>query len=403
MVGLNIGQKIIMHLDRFRNTDPTNIYNIPWDLTQDGIATSLRISRAHTSIEVKKLKEAGKVEERQTHIKGGKVKRKSYILTPVGAEEVPHIRKYAEENGIDIDALLDLKKQDPNDIIENLSEEDSYSLGCACVFRIPVPMDILPPHKKAVIPSDVFGMTVINEQLRENMNKVDPAKRDYWHGFAANTWFNDNGKLGDGFERAQEMLYHLTMSGRNIDANKCIRSNTYELTLAPNEDLHESLSKVQPIPKYASEVLPVIITVDLSMDDIEGAEKAVSELAGYDEHLSKLYRSDLEYKNGNTAQAMAILSSLGDDPMATIRIAKINAENGNLTEARNIANSLKGFEDSRIGPERFKLLAQIDIAEGNREDAYTHLIKARGSVPDREKKTIDLIAKEMGFKELDSF
>lgn len=60
MVTLSIGQRIIMHLDRFKMTDSSEIYNIPWDLTQDGIATSIRISRAHASIELRSSENAGR-------------------------------------------------------------------------------------------------------------------------------------------------------------------------------------------------------------------------------------------------------------------------------------------------------------------------------------------------------
>ena len=65
MVTLSIGQRIIMHLDRFKMTDSSEIYNIPWDLTQDGIATSIRISRAHASIELKKLRGRGEADPYQ--------------------------------------------------------------------------------------------------------------------------------------------------------------------------------------------------------------------------------------------------------------------------------------------------------------------------------------------------
>ena len=54
---ISVKDKIVAHLFRNRHVNPNDIYNLPWDITQDGIASSLGITRAHASIELKRLKE----------------------------------------------------------------------------------------------------------------------------------------------------------------------------------------------------------------------------------------------------------------------------------------------------------------------------------------------------------
>ena len=109
MTDFTIGERLLLHLHRYRSLDQNEIYNIPWELTQDGIATTLCISRAHASIELKKLKNKERVVEYQAHVKGGKVKRYVYYLNPEGLKAADEVLKKAEKAGVDVKTLLDLK------------------------------------------------------------------------------------------------------------------------------------------------------------------------------------------------------------------------------------------------------------------------------------------------------
>lgn len=76
-------------------------YEVPYHLTQDGISQSCGISRAHAAIELKKLKSADLVEERLSHVRRGKTRRKVYLLTHEGKSKAAAIHLYVRENGID--------------------------------------------------------------------------------------------------------------------------------------------------------------------------------------------------------------------------------------------------------------------------------------------------------------
>jgi hypothetical protein len=88
-----IRERALLHLNRFPDVNPSELFNIPFDLTQDGIASVLGISRAHASLELKKLKETGKLDYWQAHIKGSGTKRKAYYLLPEGFAEAELLRK----------------------------------------------------------------------------------------------------------------------------------------------------------------------------------------------------------------------------------------------------------------------------------------------------------------------
>ncbi len=70
-------------------------YEVPPEMTQDGIGSALGISRAHVALELKRLREAGKVEERMAHVATAKTRRKVYVLTPSGQELARRMRDHA--------------------------------------------------------------------------------------------------------------------------------------------------------------------------------------------------------------------------------------------------------------------------------------------------------------------
>ena len=96
---LTVSERILFHLQGFAKYEDK--YEVPFHLTQDGISQSCGISRAHAAIELKKLKSAGLVEERLSHVRRGKSRRKVYLLSHSGKARASAIRQYVEDNGID--------------------------------------------------------------------------------------------------------------------------------------------------------------------------------------------------------------------------------------------------------------------------------------------------------------
>ena len=103
MTNLSVKQRMVVHLERYKSVNPNEEYNLPWEMTQDGIATALLISRAHTSIELKNLRDKGLVMEWLAHVRGGRNKRKVYSLTKIGIKEAEKIRMLIDRNVLQMD------------------------------------------------------------------------------------------------------------------------------------------------------------------------------------------------------------------------------------------------------------------------------------------------------------
>ncbi len=98
--GATVGERIVVHLSGFlRHVDA---YEVPVEMTQDGIGAALGISRAHVALELKRLRDANKVVERMAHVAGARTRRKVYDLTPSGQELARRMRDYARSRTVTV-------------------------------------------------------------------------------------------------------------------------------------------------------------------------------------------------------------------------------------------------------------------------------------------------------------
>jgi tetratricopeptide (TPR) repeat protein len=100
---LTVSERILFHLSAYVKYEGK--YEAPFGITQDGIAQACGISRAHAAIELKKLKASGIVDERLSHVRRGKTRRKVYFLSHEGKQRGSAIVQYVRENNID--AMVD--------------------------------------------------------------------------------------------------------------------------------------------------------------------------------------------------------------------------------------------------------------------------------------------------------
>src|SRR2546428_10910928 len=99
---VTVGERILVHLSGFlRHADS---YECPVEMTQDGIAAALLLSRAHVALELKRLKSTGKVQERMAHVANARSRRKVYELTPAGQEISRRVRVARRGRTIELSA-----------------------------------------------------------------------------------------------------------------------------------------------------------------------------------------------------------------------------------------------------------------------------------------------------------
>ena len=243
---VTIGERIILHLAQFSKFKDD--FDAPIDVSQDGIAEALRISRAHAAIELKKLKESILVEERVAHIRRGNTKRKVYYLNKAGEDKANSLRAYADREGIQIKPLLDLKKCLGPELWESLDPSFRPVLAQACVFRKPFKRTALRETSISLLPEDKNGMVDVPEALKTSIPNLT-AKSDLkqFHSYAADYWLKEGNN--------RERLYHLVQAGRAKEAEMMVAFKGADLLTIPDLDLSELLSTiVSPAEKYAAKV-----------------------------------------------------------------------------------------------------------------------------------------------------
>ena len=105
---LTVCDRILLHLARFVKQQP-NDFVAPYCLTQDGIGESIKVSRAHASIELRKMISKGQVLEEFKHVDVDGVvgiKRKVYSLTQAGMAEVAGLKNLFNGAGMSIEELI---------------------------------------------------------------------------------------------------------------------------------------------------------------------------------------------------------------------------------------------------------------------------------------------------------
>ncbi len=106
---ITVSERILYHLHAFVKYEDK--FEVPFDMTQDGVSQACGISRAHAAIEIKKMKALGLIEERLSHVKRGKMRRKIYLLTAEGKIRAADVVQFVKDNGIE--PMVDVGKVSP--------------------------------------------------------------------------------------------------------------------------------------------------------------------------------------------------------------------------------------------------------------------------------------------------
>ena len=98
MNNCTVGRRVLIHLSCYSRHREDFV--CPPEITQDGMALRLGISRAHVALELKRLKERRHVEYRLAHVVKAKCRRKVYHLTQAGEELARELRDEASRKKV---------------------------------------------------------------------------------------------------------------------------------------------------------------------------------------------------------------------------------------------------------------------------------------------------------------
>ena len=93
-----VQERIFLHLSDY--VDHTDKVEVPFALSQMGIANAVSIARSNVPRAISGMKEAGHLVERQAHVTGVSRKRKAYFLTDEGAKVADEIWSRISENNV---------------------------------------------------------------------------------------------------------------------------------------------------------------------------------------------------------------------------------------------------------------------------------------------------------------
>lgn len=372
-----IRERILLHLGRFKMVNEEEVYNLPFDLTQDGIAAALGISRAHSSLELKKLRVAGKVRENQVHVIGSGIRRKVYYLEPEGRVESEYVRKKLEDAGISIETVLDMRRCDPELMWEKLSPSDRDALGLACVIRVPVNKKLLPPTDAGIIPATHEGMVKISPETKKKyLDAVDLDSIHKWNSDAADWWM-------DNVPDHQERLYHLMAAGRSLESNKLLVRMSEEFLGNCNEDLLEIAKSMEDPVKDKVATWSIKAKIAVTCKDPVYAERCASELEKLGSEESDIVRAEIKLVKNDASGALSASKDIYSKT-GTARSAMLTGRSlfalGRYDEAEeSLAKTLKKFTSdgdvSRLD-EIMILRAGIAYSRGNKDECLSYLGKA---------------------------
>ncbi|OPY31283.1 MAG: hypothetical protein A4E32_01734 [Methanomassiliicoccales archaeon PtaU1.Bin124] len=392
---VTIGERIILHLAQYSKFQQN--FEAPAEVSQDGIAEALRISRAHAAIELKKLKEVAEVEERIAHIRKGPTKRKVYFLTEAGEKRAKNLKDYVEKQGIELAPLLDLKRCKGPELWDSLDEEQRPVLGMASVFRKPFRRSILPETTISLLPEDKTGMVDMPQDLKESVPALvfEDDLRQY-HSHAADYWL----KEGDYKER----LYHLLKAKRTKEVEMMVASKGPVLIeLADKDVLADLLLVPTASEKYGPRIINTTGLVAQAIGDTKTALAMADSLISSEPTEDKVIGAKLKaivlLGTNRPKEALDVLNearSCVPSDVTDLEMECLSAESlsrtGQHKAARDGLNALLGKEQVRKDPDAVERLyhqmGKVFLAEGNPADAVKYLSKALGLARPGDKKRI---------------
>ena len=209
--------RVSAHLYRYNHIRYDIEYDAPFDLTQDGIAMRIGVSRGHSNIIIKRMMENNELIIGTATIKGSAkpIKRKIYVLSEFGKNLFRERLKELSANGQDIEELTRSIDRHKFDDIKRNAGKDMPDLGCAAVLRVKIRKEDA-PLESAFLPNR-NGYAVMHDVVRETILSGGSAEEiRSWHSRAAD-WCMDHGMP------VTERLFHLINSGRDREAARIMR------------------------------------------------------------------------------------------------------------------------------------------------------------------------------------
>lgn len=376
---ITVADRILLHLMGF-NLRAGSIC-VPFDLTQDGIATILGITRAHASVELKKLDAGGYLEVWKSHLPGCATRRLSYVLSPTGVKRASALADMLREHRITPDMLLNVRRCNPIDLWNGLCEEDRDVMGKACVLRVGIPVKALPRMKNGSIPSDGSGNICIPVTVsRIFLGFAEPPRLRSWHMWAAEYWLNHGNCV--------ERLYHLVNADMVPEAGMCVSVNRREFESRPTPDLLRIIRRIVGKGPYNIDVCTVGASIAMDLGKADVADEILETMKMENPDVWSVMKSVSLLYRGMPAEAAALAEVAFDrtgDPLAASVASEAYADMGDAESAVRCSDmameAVAATGDGEHLDDVFMAMARSSLLSGYCARARAWAVKAERCAP----------------------
>ncbi|MGN0098221.1 MAG: hypothetical protein ACI38Y_02705 [Candidatus Methanomethylophilaceae archaeon] len=383
--------RIMLYLSKYDYLDRGMAYGAPLEITQDGVAIALGITRAYSSLMLNRMEEEGLVEHHMATILGtkNKNKRRIYFLTGKGRKEKEALVLDLESKGMDPDDIY--PKQDINhcssDVFESLDLEERDVIGSICLIDGKVSRSSLPGGEHPLIPFDLSGDVLLKDSTKKRILALadeDTLRR--WHSLAAD-WCTDNDK--DPGER----LRHLLGAGRIREARRLFVRERYGFMESPERWM---LDATDDLCRGCDDqtVLEAASRIAMELDETATAKGYASSMTD-GTTLKESLLAEIALKEGSVDEALSMaLECYNGDSASAIALGKCMLAAGRPSEGRVfLAKARKALVDEgcifRLD-EALALDAECAMEMGSFEEADS-ILEMVGHVT-RNKKLCERVA-----------
>ena len=287
MSNISLHDRALSHLYRYRFTKQDIEYGAPFEISQDGVATALGISRSHASILLKKMVENGELTTWHSYIRDASrpVKRMVYHITERGKTVYRERAEDLKGQGIDIENIVGESYDE-----ERLTREEKDLLGCICVLNTNLYFNELGSRIPNILCRPTGEVYIKDAIKRRILDRCTESDLQRWHSLAADWCIDHDRSICD-------RLFHLNQAGRDREAIHILKSGELDIS---ESDISEVSSIIFDLAKRHKDIELMKMAARTSIDsgDLDMAAMIVTSITRYDPVIGSQLMSEILFMRG---------------------------------------------------------------------------------------------------------
>lgn len=292
--------RISAHLFRYNYIRSDIEFDAPFEITQDGIAMGIGVSRGHSNIILRRMEENNEIIVGLSSIKDSNrsAKRKIYLLSEYGKNLFKARVKELKESGTDVEDLVKGIDRYRLEDIRRITGDRMDDLGCMAVLRVKVRKEDV-PLESPLVPIIRQSYAVMKDSIRKIIiTEASPIEIRRWHSKAADWCMDHDADI-------KERLHHLVSSFRDREAMRIARNQKYMLMDNPDQDLSDSLGALA-LRSERSDIIETATRIALEVGDLQMADNLSAKLLHIDPPKGRGLRCELLLKRSQSEEALTL-------------------------------------------------------------------------------------------------